>query len=37
MVHVRAYQRLRFGKREDVRKHTRRFPKPKQLTFHFSR
>ena len=37
VVHVKSYIRERFGKQENVRKHTRRFPKPRQMTFNFSR
>ena len=37
MVPVRSYFRVRFGKQENVREHTRRFPKPRQMTFNFSR
>ncbi len=31
-VHVSEYTRMRFGKREYVISHTRRWPKPRQLT-----
>lgn len=32
-VHVRAYERIRYGRRERVRAHTRRWPG--QLEFNF--
>jgi len=31
LVHVRTYHRIRFGRRECVVAHTRRWPKPTQL------
>jgi hypothetical protein len=36
-VFVRAYSRIRFGRREYLRTHTRRWPKPRQLVFSFDR
>lgn len=36
-VHVRSYERIRNGRDEQVIAHTRRFPKPRQMTFNFSR
>jgi hypothetical protein len=35
-VFVRAYSRIRFGRREYVCAHTRRWPKPRQMAFQFS-
>lgn len=36
-VDVRCYDRNRNGRDEHVIAHTRRFPKPKQMTFNFGR
>ena len=35
VVFVREYERERFGRRERVATHTRRWPKPRQLTLPF--
>jgi hypothetical protein len=35
-VKVRQYTRIRLGQQECVGAHTRRWPKPKQLTLPFS-
>ena len=32
-VHVREYSRIRFGRRERVRKHTRRWPRQYRFDF----
>ena len=36
-VFVRRYNRIRNGRDEQVIAHTRRYPKPQQMTFNFSR
>ena len=36
-VYVRRYNRIQNGRDEQVIAHTRRFPKPQQMTFNFQR